>query len=362
VPVSLVAGGEPTDVPITVRNSGGTVSDPVVATLNLPPGVTALPAGDRFGPAPLLSLDGARAGTVDCPGGTTVVVCSTGAGLRPGESVTLLFRVVATEGSTSGRITGTVMAGAAINVPVSVRVEVRPPDVVDAVVLSADAEWLGVLPGIWLHPTLEARAENTGTSAKPITITVDEPAQLIFADRVLTCTAAATTTCTTTSAVDPGETVRTVFELDPDPWPVKRNVPTHEVRVSAMLGTATDSKVVHLRHWVWPLPPGLLTPAPPPTSTAPGPVTGEQSTTSTPQAPDPSTHERPTPTGKPTEPGHPTGTPGETPGEAPSEPAPTDETPPSSTPVERSAPAPSTDPPSGGGGGLGGLLGWLLGG
>jgi RNA polymerase sigma factor (sigma-70 family) len=353
VPVSLVAGGEPADLPITVRNSGGTVSDPVVATLNLPPGVTALPAGDRYGPAPLLRLDGARADTFDCPGGTTVVTCSTGTGLRPGESVTLRFRVIADQGSRGGRITGTIMAGAQINVAVSVHLDIRPPAAVDAVELTADAEWLGLLPGIWVHPTLEARAENTGTSAKPITITVDQPAQLITADRVLTCTVAAATRCTTTSAVEPGEAVETVFELDPDPWPVKRGIPPKEVHVSATLGTATDSTVVHLRHWVWPLPPGLLTPAPDPspTSTAP-PVTGEQSTTGTPQ--DTPTHHEPEPTGTPTH--EPTGT--------TEDPAPTGETPPpsapsASSPVERSEPEPA---PSDGGGGLGGLLGWLLGG
>ena len=355
VPVSLVAGGEPADLPITVTNSGGTVSDPVTATLQLPPGVTAVPAGDRYGPEPLLGLDGARADTVDCPGGTTVVTCSTDAGLRPGESVTLLFRVVASQGSTGGRITGTVMSGATINVAVSVRLDIRPPDVVDAVVLTADAEWLGLLPGIWLHPTLEARAENTGTSAKPITITLDQPAQLISADRVLTCTVHAATTCTTTSVVEPGEAVETVFELDPDPWPVKRGNPQHEVHVSATLGSATDSKVVHVRHWGWPLPPGLLTPLPPPTPAEPGPVTDEESTTSTPQAPG---------TPAPGEPDEAPSTP-ESP-DTPSAPdTPTEETeppssPPPSDPVERSGPG--TEPPANGGGGLGGLLGWLLGG
>ncbi len=181
-PVSLVAGGGPAELPITVRNTGGTRSEPVTATLRLPPGVTAVAAGDRYGPAPLLRLNTARADTVECPGGTGTVTCSTTSGLDPGESVTLLFRVLATKRSAGGLITGTITAGSMINVDVSVRVDVRPPPTVDGVVVSADAEWLGLLSGIWLHPTLEARAKNTGTSTKPVTVTVDQPAHLISAN------------------------------------------------------------------------------------------------------------------------------------------------------------------------------------
>ncbi len=181
-PVSLVAGGGPAELPITVRNTGGTRSEPVTATLRLPPGVTAVAAGDRYGPAPLLRLNTARADTVECPGGTGTVTCSTTSGLDPGESVTLLFRVLATKRSAGGLITGTITAGSMINVDVSVRVDVRPPPAVDGVVVSADAEWLGLLSGIWLHPTLEARAKNTGTSTKPVTVTVDQPAHLISAN------------------------------------------------------------------------------------------------------------------------------------------------------------------------------------
>jgi RNA polymerase sigma factor (sigma-70 family) len=350
-PVSLVAGGESAELPITVRNSGGSASEPVTATLRLPAGVTAVPAGDRYGPEPLLRLDSARADTIGCPGGTEVVRCSATRGLRPGESVTLLFRVVAAEGSSGGRITGTVTAGTTINVDVSVRVHVRPPAAVDAVVLSADAEWLGLLPGIWLHPTLEARAENTGTSAKPVIVTVDQPAQLIYSDQEMTCSAGGTTTCTTVGDVAPGDAVRTVFELAPDPWPVRAATPPRDVHVTARLGSASDSADVRVHGWLLPNPPGVLVTVPPAPS---GPVSGSAATEAPPVSGEPASEPAPGP--------------GPSPSPPPSSPAPP--SPPASpsppplpappSPPERSAP--SAPPPSPEGGGLGGLLGWLLGG
>jgi RNA polymerase sigma factor (sigma-70 family) len=143
-PISLIAGGGPVDLPLTITNSGGTVSEPVTAVLNLPPGVSAIPV-DGFAAPRLLSLNGARkAGTVSCPGGNGTVTCSSGAGLAPAESVTLLFRLVAAEGSVGGQVTGAVSAGATVNVSVTVNVEVQPPVTTDGVLLVAEAEWAGL--------------------------------------------------------------------------------------------------------------------------------------------------------------------------------------------------------------------------
>jgi RNA polymerase sigma factor (sigma-70 family) len=346
-PVGLVAGGEAADLPLTVRNSGGSVSEPVTATLRLPAGVTAVPAGDRYGHAPLLRMDGARGGTVDCPGGSPVVTCAASSGVRPGESVTLLFRIAAAEGSTGGRLTGTITAGSTTKLAVSVRVDVRPPAAVDAVVLTADAEWLGLLPGIWLRPTLEARAENTGTSSKPVTVTVDVPARLIYSDRKMTCTAA--TTCRTAGPVDPGETLRTVFELEP----VRSAKPPHAVHVAATLGSASDTAQVPLHEWVWPVPPGILvppTPSPEPgagSGSVSGPATAEppassDGTSSSPPPPDgTSSGEPPARTTTPSAPS------------APSAPAP---------PARATTPPPAGPEQPDGGGFVGGLLGWLRGG
>ena len=43
--VELQPGAGPVSLPITVRNDGGSVSEPVVAALKLPPGVHAIESG-----------------------------------------------------------------------------------------------------------------------------------------------------------------------------------------------------------------------------------------------------------------------------------------------------------------------------
>ncbi len=238
------------------------------------------------------------------------------------------------------------------------RVNVRPPAAVDAVVLSADAEWLGLLPGIWLHPTLEARAENTGTSSRPITITIDQPAQLIAADQVLTCTVGGGDHVHHHVRGRAGRVGRDRVRARPRPVAGEAGHPAARGARGRDPRHGERHEVVHLRHWAWPLPPGLLTPVPPPTSTAPGPVTGEQSTTSTPPAPDDADARGAGAGRTERDPGragadrrdaavHAAGHRSRRP-----------------SPAERSEPSttPPADPPAGGGGGLGGLLGWLLGG
>ncbi len=347
-PISLIAGDGPVDLPLTVTNSGGTVSEPVTAVLNLPAGVSAIPV-DGFAAPRLLSLNGARrAEDVNCPGGNGTVTCSSEVGLAPAESVTLLFRLVAAEGSTGGQVTGSVSAGATVNVQVKVSVTVRPPVVSDGVLLSAEATWTGLFPGLWVRPVLHVKVTNTGTSSRPVTLQVDQWAQVRWSSQKLTCTAGGGTACTTTAELAPGEKLKVVLELNPDAWPV-RSPGRHHVHVWATLGTAKDSVKVTLWDWPWHQHPPTTQP---PTTTPPG--------TTTPPADPPSpnpTHTPPTPspTDKPT-----TTTP---PG--------TTTTPPTTAPpTTTTPPGRSDEPPSGGGGngggnggggGLGGLLGWLLG-
>ena len=344
-PISLIAGGGPVDLPLTITNSGGTVSEPVTAVLNLPPGVSAIPV-DGFTAPRLLSLNGARkAGTVSCPGGNGTVTCSSGAGLAPAESVTLLFRLVAAEGSVGGQVTGAVSAGATVNVSVTVNVEVQPPVTTDGVLLVAEAEWAGLFPGFLVHPVLQVRVTNTGTSSLPVSLKIDQPAMVRWSSQELTCTAGGGTSCTTTAELAPGEKLKVVLELDPDPWPV-RSPGRHQVHVSAMLGVASDSVRVTLWEWLWP--PKPPHPHPPTTTTPPDTSTSTPTTESSTNP----THKppmAPSPSDKPT-----TTTP----------PGTTTTTPPGTTtpPPGRSEEPPSNEPPSGGGGGLGGLLGWLLGG
>jgi RNA polymerase sigma factor (sigma-70 family) len=350
VPVSLVGGGAPMDLPLTVRNTGGTMSDPVTAVLNLPAGVTAIPI-DGLAGSRLLSLNGAKAGTVNCPGGTGTVTCSSSAGLAPGDSVTLLFRLVAADSSKGGQVTGTVSAGSSVNVNFTVRVNVSPPAVTDAVQLSAEADWIGLL-GLWVQPIVEVQVTNSGTSSRPVTLQVDQPAALKWASQEVTCTSGGGTTCVTTAELAPGEKLKVVLRVDADPWP-DESPNRHQVHVSATLGTASDSKNVTLWNCPWPtepLPPTQSPPASvPPTTTTP--PTSEKPPTSG------NTSTKPEVPSTPSTPSSPSSPPAQTPT--------TTTTPPNSTgptdPGRSEEPPPTSTPPSSGGG-LGGLLDWLLGG
>jgi hypothetical protein len=346
-PVSLIAGGAPVDLPLTVRNTGGTVSEPVTAVLNLPAGVTAIPV-DGFAAPRLLNLNGARkAGTVNCPGGTGTVTCTDG-GLQPGESVTLLFRLRAGAGSTGGQITGLVSAGTTVRVNVSVRVDVQPEETTDMVLLSVSVKTdVFGLFGLWVRPVVEVTVTNTGTSSRPVTLHLDQQAKVRWSSQELACSVGGGTTCTTPAELAPGEKLKAVLEIHADPWP-EHQPGRDQLAVSVTLGQASDSESVTLRQWLCPPTP----PAPPTEPTKPS-TPSNPSNTSPPSSENP-THQpstAPSPTGEPTD--DPTTT---------TPPGTTTTTPPTSTttpkPPDRSEPT----PPENGQGGLGGLLGWLLGG
>lgn len=341
-PISLVAGGAPVNLPLTVQNTGGTMSEPVTAALNLPAGVSAI-AVDGFAAPRLLSLNGAQADTVSCPGGTGTVTCSSGAGLAPGDSVTLMFRLVAAKGASGGRITGTVSAGMTVNVSVSVQVNVEPPPVTDDVTLTATTDWTGVL--LWYHPVVEVTVTNSGTSSLPVQLQLDQPASKRWSSQDISCTTGGGTTCVTPAEVAPGEKLKVVFEIDADPWP-EGSPNRREVHITATLGTATARTTVIIQN-CWPTnpaPPTTPTPQPPAPPTSPEPETPPTSKPSTPPA---ETKPPVTTTTTPPSASNP-----------PSGPGRSEEAPPAQS-------TPSQPPPSGGGGSggglLGGLLGWLLG-
>ncbi|MBB4903900.1 sigma-70 family RNA polymerase sigma factor [Actinophytocola algeriensis] len=342
-PVSLIAGGAPTDLPLTVRNTGGTVSEPVTAVLNLPAGVSAVPV-DGFAAPRLLNLNGAKAGTVDCPGGTGTVRCSSGTGLQPGESVTLLFRLQAAEDSQGGQITGSVSAGTSVRVNVSVRVEVKPEETTDMVLLSVTvkSDVFGLF-GLWVHPVVEVAVTNTGTSSRPVTLHLDQPAKVRWSSQEVACSVGGGTTCTTASELAPGETLKTVLRIHADPWP-EHQPGRDQLAVSAKLGAATDSENVTLWHWLCP-----PVPSPEPTqpTTPSNPPEGEHPTHKPPMAP--------TLPEKPTDPTSTTTPPATTtlPTTTPTPPQP---------PANTTTPPPEPTPPGNGQGGMGGLLRWLLGG
>lgn len=287
--ITLVPGAGPADLPFTITNNGGSPSEPVSATLNLPPGVSAVGASRLIG-EPLLTLNGPSS-SVTCPAGTGTVTCSSGHGLQPGESVTLLFRIVATETSTGGTITGTVNAGSAISVSVAVKVEVQPPAKKDGVSIYAFPDWASIpVPGLGHAPAVQAIAKNTGESTKQVTVTVDEPATLLSAWPDATCTSTgATTSCVTDRALQPGERFYLRVRLR-DWWSDDRDrseLPewsSRKVHLSATLGTASATAQIRLPWWSWPLPPDRPKPTDKPTTSKP-PTDSKPSTPSSPKPP-----------------------------------------------------------------------------
>jgi hypothetical protein len=351
-PFSLDANGAPMDLPLTVRNTGGTLSEPVVAVLNLPQGVSAIPI-DSLSARRLLSLNGPRAGTVNCPGGHGAVTCTSEQGLAPNETVTLLFRLIAADNAKGGKITGVVTAGTDVNTSFTVQLNVRPAPVTDGVKVTAKNVWPGLL-GWWTRPVVDVTVTNTGTSSRPVKLSVDQPAEVVSSTQTVTCSIGGATSCLTDAELAPGEKLRITFRLDLNSWS-QRSLATTEVHISATLGSATDSTSVTVWDCLWPTPPTKpghpgSPPAPPGTTPAPGTPT-EPCTPTEPSEPNGPTRSNPpaTTTDPTTPPTTTTTTPG-TSGTGHDDPPapPTSPEPPSS---------PEQDP-----GLLGGLLGWLLGG
>lgn len=346
VPISLIADGTSGDLPLTVRNTGGTMSEPVTAVLNLPPGVIAVPVDGLAGPR-LLALNGAQTDTVDCPGGTGTVTCSSGVGLAPNDSVTLLFRLRALGNAKGGRVTGTVSAGTNVNVNFTTQVNVQAAPVTDGVSLKAEARWAGTF--LWVHPVVDVIVTNTGTSSRPVTLKIDQPAEKKWSSQELECKSDGGTTCVTTAELAPGEKLKVVLKVRPDPWPEKKSPNRREIHISATLGSATASAKVTLWDCPWPTEPPVDTKPPTPTK----PTTPPTSSTK-PEAP--SSTEPPVAPSSPDVP-------------SPTKPPVTTTTPPASNPPadpgrsdEPSGQSEEPSDDSGDSGGLGDLLEWLLGG
>ncbi|UOZ09938.1 sigma-70 family RNA polymerase sigma factor [Amycolatopsis sp. WQ 127309] len=271
--VELQPGAGPVSLPITVRNDGGSVSEPVVAALKLPPGVHAVESGG--GGAPLaFAQDAAAPISVNCPGGEGTVTCKTGAGLQPGQSATLNFRLEADEDAAGGTVTGSVTAGVQINVAVSVKVTVKQPP--DAVVLEAQGDGLSAFP--WTrNPLVYVRVRNTGETTRPVTVTFDHALWQWWSLRGFPCTPTADgASCTTTGSVAPGQHVNLWVRL-------KGRPDDGQVTIGAQLGKASAGPVTVdfgcWHHWCG------KDPRPPTTPTTTVPAT---SGTTTPSKPKPS--------------------------------------------------------------------------
>lgn len=183
--VTLAPGGT-ARLPITVRNSGGSASDPVTVSLNLPAGVTA--SGPGQAPpervvSPAITVPQAvhteqsparpstdLAPAITCAGGTGTISCRTDQGLRPTGSVTFDFTLRASSTATGGRVTGRVNGGAIDLELAPITLVVTSPRPVDSLALRT---------GIWHQwpwsSRLDIIATNTGTSTGPTTVTVRAP-------------------------------------------------------------------------------------------------------------------------------------------------------------------------------------------
>jgi RNA polymerase sigma factor (sigma-70 family) len=330
-PITLVPGTGSTPLSIPVKNTGGSVSEPVVAALNLPPGVSAVgPA--RFSSGPLLRLNAAQPSTsVQCPGGTGTVTCTNGRGLQPGEEVKLQFQLEASEDSLGGSITGFITAGSSLSVAVTVKVDVKP--LKDGVALLAVKDWFDfTIPGRRHRAGISAVATNTGESTKQVTVSFDQPVRLESSFPRATCTTnGATTNCVAETPLKPGDQFLLSVRLvkanggeEPGGETRKPQWQKFIVGVTATLGNASAHRTVEFRYWSWP-----------------------------PQDPKPTTSTKPTPTTKPTEPTQTTKpteptsptvttTPSEEPTKTtePTKPPPSEETKPSTTPTRTTEPEP----------------------
>ncbi|WP_236795753.1 sigma-70 family RNA polymerase sigma factor [Amycolatopsis sp. GM8] len=284
------SSGTPVELPITVRNDGGSVSDPVSATLNLPPGVRAVGPGGGGGTIgargfPAEATDQAADETtgplsVDCPAGTGTVSCTTGRGLQPGETAVLRFRLLADPDAQAGQVTGTVSSGSAMRVSINVPVAVKPMPA-DGVGLSVEAGWNDPWP--WADPTwVSVVVTNTGQSTKPATVTIDQPAHLVPGGLQADCTSGATTTCTSKHALAPGEHLKLWFVVTGHPFGDNQ-----AITVTAALGKARQSQTIECGCGSWgdpfcqPAVPPALMPAPTTTTTTDSTTTTTSSKPST---------------------------------------------------------------------------------
>jgi hypothetical protein len=292
--VALTPGQAAVNLPITVGNAGNAPSSPVTATLNLPSGVsatgsTAAPATHSLDAHPIDFVPSpAQSGsttTVQCPSGTGTVSCTTPGGLPPGDTVIMNFRLTAAAGTPDGTITGRVSAGMVMAVDVTVHITIvppPPPPVQDALTLTAaidvwDSWWNWLWDG---SPVLEVTATNTGTSTKPVTVTVDRPGAVWTAEPG--CAGQRpqargdSVTCMSTTAIGPGKSLHVRFRLH---GPQDKS---DTITVTGTLGTATAEQQVRFTPpncgwlWCWPGQGG-----PPSSSSSSPPGTGESTPRST---------------------------------------------------------------------------------
>jgi RNA polymerase sigma factor (sigma-70 family) len=268
---TLVPGEAPKALPIAIRNAGESVSEPATTALTLPPGVRSVGPVDRFGGARLLALDGAAEQSVTCPAGSGTVTCATTQGIAPGGTATFVFNLQADATAVGGTITGTVSAGAALTVQVSIAVDVQPAR--DDLALAV-SKWHEV----FRDPRLDVTVTNTGASAGALTLTLTTDDSIVLIAPHAGCSVRR-------HRVECRADLQRDGSFRMSAWAF--GLPFHggTVRVTATLGTATKTVDVPMS-----LVPGVQPPVLPPVAeptvqpTTTTPTTPPPTTTTTPQA------------------------------------------------------------------------------
>lgn len=253
--VTLTPGGA-ARLPITVRNSGGSVSEPVTVSLNLPAGVTAsgpdqaspervvspgitVPQAVHTEQSPARPTTGTTGSTpaITCAGGTGTISCRTDRGLRPTESITFDFTLLASSTATGGQVTGRVNGGAIDLELAPITLVVTTPRPVDSLALRT---------GIWHQwpwsSRLDVIATNTGTSTGLTSVTVRTPEGTHAIGLPPICRGRGpVVTCTATLA--PGRRLRGSV------WLHALHGPGGPTRVEARLGEALVTREVSPSSW-----------------------------------------------------------------------------------------------------------------
>ncbi|WP_053737461.1 sigma-70 family RNA polymerase sigma factor [Nocardia sp. NRRL S-836] len=249
---TLTPGDEAKDLPITVRNTGGTPAPPASMVLTLPPGVLSSGGPSSFA-ARLLQPDGAADQTVNCPAGGGVITCTTPQGIAPGGQATFLFRLRATHEAVSGVITGAITAGTAINVNVSVDVEVPPVNDDIELTVSTWHEWF------W-DPRVDVQVRNRGPRPGTLKLDVSSSDNLVLLTPYRECTRTDKNSLHCVTDLEQGAKFRM------SAWAFGRPHRGGSITVTATLGNASKSVTVPVkgRPDHWPVDPV----EPPPTETA----------------------------------------------------------------------------------------------
>ncbi|MGW9480619.1 sigma-70 family RNA polymerase sigma factor [Saccharomonospora azurea] len=240
--VALDAGGDPTDLDVTVRNDGSVPATSPSVELTLPEGVSAIAQPEAGGdPDDTAGTARADSGTVEsnvsapvpCPAGEETVSCEVPGRLDPGEREVLRFRVTASPEARSGTARGVVKVSgaqpASFTVPVTVKLDVVDLDV----------------RAVGRHLDVTVRSE--GVRSADAAVSLDVPAWAVHTYRLTCDRDEQSLRCTSRTPLEPGDTARLGAHV-----PLTHRADT--VTVTATLGDDTATETIELD----PLLPGLL--------------------------------------------------------------------------------------------------------